>query len=95
MDTLKAILEFWMPYSLTARLTYFLIFAFIVAIILSAWMFIFPWIQNRETSTDVQGGKLEPVHKLVESDESVVIQEGARRVEVPLVDCGEPAAVSA
>jgi hypothetical protein len=37
----------------------------------------------------------EPVHKLVESDESVVIQGGARRVEVPLVDCGEPAAVSA
>jgi hypothetical protein len=38
---------------------------------------------------------LEPVHKLVESDESVVIQGSTWRVEVPLVDGGESAAVSA
>lgn len=40
-------------------------------------------------------GDLEPVHKLVESDESVVIQGSIWRVEVPLVDSGESAAVSA
>lgn len=38
---------------------------------------------------------LEPVQKLVESDESVVIQGSTWRVEVPLVDGGESAAVSA
>jgi hypothetical protein len=50
---------------------------------------------HRFITVTVDWSPLEPVHKLVESDESVVIQGGARRVEVPLVDCGEPAAVSA